>query len=570
MKRISVLALKCALGILGSLHLVGCANGVTDPEGDALLIASAPGSDPFWSEQWYINNQGQTSYSKTAAVAGEDIHLGALHEADILGKGVRIAVSDTGVESSHEDLVDRILKEETKDYAPLSQQTQNGDPELSVNDSWTAHGTAVAGLIAATGWNGVGIRGVAPSASIANLRFIGVDIGLDDVLDQAGGDLDVYNYSYGFYPCEVSAMEPGLHATFQERVENGREGKGTIYVKAAGNEFEGDLANCVPSTNGSYAYFGNSNLDQSNTAPEIIVVGAVNAQGVKSSYSTPGSNLWVSAPGGEYGSTSPALITTDISGCRYGFSSNESYTWFDLGNYGNGACNYTNTMNGTSSATPLVSGVIALMLGVQPELTWREVKRILAVTARLVDLESVASISHPSANLNLTGHTYQRGWVKNQADRYFHNYYGFGVVDAAAAVQAAREFELGSLGEPVLTTAHTTSVQSIPDESSAGLSQTVTITQNLKIESVVVRVNITHTFASDLGIQLTSPSGTHSILMNINSGIVDSSLIDTRFLSNAFFEEESAGTWTLRVVDGYGQDVGTLDSWTLEVTGRSF
>jgi subtilisin family serine protease len=530
------------------------------------LVAFEAGGDPFFAEQWYLKNTGQESFSSSQGSAGEDIGLGSLHENGFLGAGVRVAVSDTGVDYTHEDLADRMLNDEAKDYAPPGAQTVNAGPELSFDAPSAAHGTAVAGLIAATGWNGFGTRGVAPLSSIVALRFIGVDVGLDDILDQASGELDIYNYSYGFSTCEFSDMEPGLHTTLSERAQNGRAGKGTIYVKAAGNEFQDDASNCTSSSSQSYTYYGNSNLDQMNTAPEVIVVGAINAQGKKSSYSSPGSNLWISAPGGEYGESSPAILTTDITGCRFGFSSSLSSTFFDLGSYGNGECNYTNTMNGTSSATPLVSGVIALMLEAEPQLSWREVKRILALTARRVDALA-QDTSHPSASLQLSGITYQQGWVENAAGRYFHNYYGFGGVNAEAAVDMARTFTPGSLGATQSVTVTRALAANIPDRSSTGVSQTVTVAQSLAIESVVIRVNITHTFASDLGIELVSPAGTRSILMNINSGIVDESLQNVRFLSNAFLDENSSGTWTLRVIDGYLQDVGTLDSWSLEITG---
>ena len=73
---------------------------------------------------------------------------------------------------------------------------------------------------------------------------------------------------------------------------------------------------------------------------------------------------------------------------------------------------------------------------------------------------------------------------------------------------------------------------------------------------------------SDLGVELYSPSGTKSILMNINSGIVDSKLDDDLLLTNAFFEEKSIGKWTLKVIDGGQAQVGKLIDWSLNVFGH--
>jgi hypothetical protein len=66
----------------------------------------------------------------------------------------------------------------------------------------------------------------------------------------------------------------------------------------------------------------NAAAEESNFRPEVITVGAFNASGVKSSYSTAGSTFWISAPGGEYGTDSPAIITIDQIGTEKGYSRN--------------------------------------------------------------------------------------------------------------------------------------------------------------------------------------------------------------------------------------------------------
>jgi len=565
-KRLKVLVLPpfFLFPILAALVLASC--GGAEEEASELSELFLAGDDPFAAQQWHLSNTGQRSYSESGGVAGEDLRLASTHASGVLGRGVRVAVSDTGVEIAHEDLVDRVLSGESRNY--LLSAPWIGDPTPGEDeDGSAAHGTAVAGIIGATGWNGIGTRGVAPEASIAGFKFLGVDITVAQVLDQADGDFDIFNYSYGMSQCQVSGMEPGLLATLQAGGGSLRDGRGALYIKSAGNEFVSDLDDCSSSLSG-IPYLGNSNLDQSNTVPEVLVVGALNADGISASYSSPGSNLWISAPGGEFGTESPAIVTTDIAGCSRGFATLlGGVNSFESGARGNGNCDYTSAMNGTSSASPMVSGAVALLLGAHPNLSWRDVKYILARSARKVD-PTAAVIGHP-LGADLSGHVYEQGWVTNGAGVAFHNWYGFGGIDVESALtRAASHSALGTYVEATPVSSGTLSL-AIPDHSITGVSHSLSFSSSLLAESVVVTVSVTHTAATDLGLELTSPSGTKSILMNINSQMIDTGLSSVRFLSNAFLDENAQGTWTLKVIDGAAADTGTLTRWSLEVRGRA-
>jgi kexin len=142
----------------------------------------------------------------------------------------------------------------------------------------------------------------------------------------------------------------------------------------------------------------NSNYDGYANSLYVIAVAASTNQGVSAWYSEPGANILVNSPsnGGTLG-----ITTTDRTGST-GYSSTE----------------YTSDFGGTSSATPLAAGIVALMLQANPDLTWRDVRAILALTARQND---------PSSP----------GWTTNGAGRPIHYHYGFGRVDAQAAVSAA-------------------------------------------------------------------------------------------------------------------------------------
>ncbi|MGT2492880.1 S8 family serine peptidase [Cupriavidus basilensis] len=116
-------------------------------------------------------------------------------------------------------------------------------------------------------------------------------------------------------------------------------------------------------------------------------------------------------------------------------------------------CDYS-SMNGTSAATPTISGVVSLMLAANPNLTWRDVREILRVTARRID-PNYGSRDNRNFRLDLKQGTFTAsedaslvdgsqtarldlGWQKNAAGNYYSNWYGFGLADAAAAVRLAK------------------------------------------------------------------------------------------------------------------------------------
>ncbi len=189
-------------------------------------------------------------------------------------------------------------------------------------------------------------------------------------------------------------------------VDRGRNGKGIVYVFAAGN-LDKDGREPYPRT----AHFQWANFD--NFLPkQALVVCAVNANGLGSDYSTNGSNLLVCGPSDNgftpFGAQQPG-ITAPVT---------------DNG--------YVHYFGGTSAAAPVVSGVVALMLQANPKLTWRDIRFILARTARI--LPSMADA--PAANwIHTAAHNPYTGGAYRYSTRY-----GFGLVDADAAVSYAERF----------------------------------------------------------------------------------------------------------------------------------
>ena len=108
----------------------------------------------------------------------------------------------------------------------------------------------------------------------------------------------------------------------------------------------------------------------------------------------------------------------------------------------------------------------------------------------------------------------------------------------------------------------------IPDKNSSGVSHQINVSQNITIEAIQIIVNINHSHIGDLGVELSSPLGTKSQLVLINSGLIQSGMNNTVLLSNAFYMEPSQGKWTIKVIDGDSGDSGTLKNWSLRVWGH--
>lgn len=372
-----------------------------------LHAATQSGMDPRFAEQWYLKNTGSiTGFS--GLIAGEDLRVEPVWNAGMKGEGIRIAVLDDAMELTHPDLWSNVVPgsynyRAIDKYGKPSSVLHGGTPVGLLNfplpcDKNEHHGTAVAGIIAARDGNGIGISGVSPRAQLVGMNILASDI-TGDTLDALVRDLDknhIYNNSWGA-PDEGHLTPPlpnwqAFNETLQHGLKTGRQGRGAIYVFAAGN---GAIGNDYSSLDGSVSALG------------VINVCASNAKGTRAPYSERGSNLTVCAPSADVlDKSQPAIVTTAPQG------------------------DYIDSFNGTSAAAPMVSGVIALMLQARPELTWRDIPLILARSARQVDTEEGGW----SDSVSPLGYG-------NQYDRlHYSHQYGFGVVNAASAVQLSKRW----------------------------------------------------------------------------------------------------------------------------------
>ena len=494
-------------------------------------MATIP-SDPLFSTQWHLQNN---------TTNGLDLNIVDVWD-DYTGAGVDVAVIDDAMQRNHPDLdgnysvsKDWDFEDNDTDASP----SRNGFD--SDGDPYDAHGTSVLGIIGAEEGNGIGGVGVAYDSTIFGFKT-GFQFGaIDDAINNASGllqtagtnrEADIVNMSFGWVNFNRNSTLRSVLSSVNDAAEFGRNNLGTIMVKSAGNS---RLSDRNEDTNASLL----------SASPHTITVAGVNQDGFINRRSTHGASVLVSA---FY--TSPR--TTDRTGSE-GYSSGD-YTGF----------------SGTSASAPMVSGVIALMLEANPDLGWRDVQEILAYSARHVGSDVGTGISGNE----------EYAWAFNGADNWnggglhFSNDYGFGLVDAKAAVRLAETWE-----NSPQTSANDVSVfrdllNSSTTISTSGTSFNQYVSSDVDIEHVEVDINFTEWYdRGDLELRLISPDGTSSILLDNtgeNNGAESGGFGSGRweFFSNAFRGENSTGTWTVELFDQDSTTISPITINDIDITFR--
>jgi subtilisin family serine protease len=551
--------------------LVGVSNGKQSANVTVTITLKI---DPLIANQWHLQNIGYSAFASILPISGNDMNVAGAWRDGYTGKGIKVAVVDSGLEIGHEDLAANV--DAAKSFNFLN---NSNDPTPTA--SGFDHGTAVAGIIGSVAFNGKGGRGVAYEATLRGYNLLAngasslVNFGNALGLAPYSSDVDIFNESFGSTSTQLPPQVNSYNAINANALTL-RGGKGAILVQSAGNSFSsfGSVPSVCTQAKAYGVSCGSSSSDTRRDGTLPIVVGAIAADGTKSSYSNAGSSLWVSAPGGEYGrntsfvpgasgaSIEPAIITASLSGCNN--YSNRVNALDALGaNPLAAQCQYTATMNGTSSAAPNLSGVIALMLHANPNLGYRDVKYILAKTAKKTDPARVGVTT--TGLINGTSVTLDQGWVRNAAGYWFSNWYGFGAVDATAAVTAAKNYTnyLPSM-QSVSVNNNFPSTENVPQYSTAGSTLTFNMTPSfttVEHAMVILNMNDSPGLACNKN-ELISPNGTKSILMHAlngysNSGVPQQSITNSRILSNAFYGETAAGTWRLKFYDFCPTSIGS-------------
>ncbi|MBK8913453.1 MAG: S8 family serine peptidase [Phycisphaerales bacterium] len=268
---------------------------------------------------------------------------------------IRIAVLDDGIHISHPDLVDNLLP----GYDFVDNKPDPSAPATPASNKANTHGTHVAGTVAAVGNNQLGVTGVTWGCKIVPVRVIG-GAGADLVAAMRwSAGLEVTGVPNNPNPCRVinmslggldgPACNPDPASTAIDDAIAAVEAVGTVVVAAAGNE-----ATQCPAPQSS------SPANQKNA----ISVAALSPDRTRAEYSNEAPTNFIAAPGGSGNATAEDVLST----------------YFEEPFQGTRTATYL-TSQGTSMATPHVSGVIALMLSANPNLTPAQVRDILQNTA---------------------------------------------------------------------------------------------------------------------------------------------------------------------------------------------
>jgi subtilisin family serine protease len=283
---------------------------------------------PHFRDQWYLHNIGQGG-----GIAGLDINILPAWEITTGSTDIIVAVIDEGVDPHESFYEGQLIK-----GFNASDKSNNGLPQNS-----DSHGQAVAGIIAAN-HSAYGIRGVAPNVRIMSVRIEGASVS-----DQAAAidtawvrGADIINLSWGW-----SGHFDNIAQALQRAMSNGRNGKGTLVVKSAGNTYGGEVS-----------FPGN--------LPGVLTVGAVTNLNRPARYTPASDRVDLVAPSGDRRNKNALNIITIDRHEPYGYVSDGRYYY---------------NFDGTSAAAPQVSGVAALIFSLNPELTIEQVRNILKDTA---------------------------------------------------------------------------------------------------------------------------------------------------------------------------------------------
>ncbi len=331
-------------------------------------IKKAISTDPYANLLWHLKDNSY--YSNRADINIEEAWKYTK------GYGIKLAVFDEGIDIDHVDLKDNIYK-----FANFNSKDQN---TLPYTDDDKGHGTAVAGLVAASE-NRVGGVGVAPEVALYAVRYSNSnpaqDIKAYEWMMSEG--VSVITNSWGTYKNLDSYNE-----IFKKLATEGRDGKGILIVFATGNKgisLDDDL------------------ISDESESEYVISIAASTKSNQIASYSNYGSSIDFTAPGGSqklYG----GLFTTDAEKIING--------------YVDGIYNYD--FVGTSAAAPIAAGVMALMLSANSDLSREDIITILKLTSK-----KLGRYEYDESGYNI--------------------HWGYGKIDAGLAVKVARTYGKSNL-----------------------------------------------------------------------------------------------------------------------------
>ncbi|KAF2855454.1 KEX1 protease precursor [Plenodomus tracheiphilus IPT5] len=460
--------------------------------------------DPIFEEQWHIFN---------VKTPGNDINVTDVWMQGITGKGVTACVVDDGLDYGSMDLKDNFFAEGSHDY---NDHEDMPTPKLSDD----RHGTRCAGEIAAGRNDACGV-GLAYDAKISGVRILSGDITDIDEALAINYEMQknfIYSCSWGPPDDGKTMQAPGIliEKAMVTAVQQGRGGKGSIYVFAAGNGAASD---------------DNCNFDGYTNSIYSITVGAIDKNNQHPYYSEACSAQLVvtySSGGGD------AIHTTDV-----------------------GANKCTSSHGGTSAAGPIGVGVYALVLEARPELSWRDVQWLSVLSAVPFDTPS--------------------DWTKTSMGRMYSHQFGYGKLDAWAIVEMAKDWKL--VKPQAWFFSPWMHVRKEIPEGGQGLASKFKVTEEMlkkanfeRVEHITLTMNVEHQRRGDLSVELISPTGMKSHLSTARrDDEAPYGYVDWTFMSVAHWGEPGIGDWTVIVKDIKQGNLkkGVFTDWKLRLWGES-
>jgi subtilisin family serine protease/subtilisin-like proprotein convertase family protein len=590
--RLAVVRLDKGADVDAAIAELSADPDVVYAERNHVVHAVATPNDPRFGDLYGLHNSGQNQ-----GTADADIDAVEAWDHSIGSSTIVVGVIDTGVDYTHEDLAanmwvnpgeipDNGLDDDGNgvidDIHGFNAITGSGNP---FDDH--SHGTHCSGTIGAVGNNGVGVVGVNWQVQIMALKFLAANgsgfnddaiSAIDYAIAQrnAGVNLRVLSNSWGgdeFSQALLDAIREANDA-------------GILFVAAAGNSAsDNDLITFYPA---------------GYDAPNMVAVAATDRDDRLAAFSSFGARtVHVGAPGVDILSTVP----------------NNGYT----------------ELSGTSMATPHVAGVAALVLSANDTLSVSELKDVILASGDPIPALEGSTVSGRRVNaasaIRLAGPRIPRFRMAASPPKHIISQeesatYGIDILSVAgfdgevlltatadpplaATVTVTPAVTAPGTGTLTIATTRTTAVGTyavtvsgqsgdlvqsrtvslrirpfgtvgasfssrdtpiaIPDNAPAGVASAIEVQQTIAIEELELDANLTHSYLGDLVLTLTSPAGTTVTLHNRAGGSHDD--IHTTYVASAFTGEAARGTWILRAADLAAVDLGTLDDWTLRVTG---
>ncbi|AZJ20060.1 hypothetical protein CT694_10275 [Bacillus wiedmannii bv. thuringiensis] len=325
-------------------------------------------------------------------------------EAWAITKGnpsIKIAILDDGIDVAHLEFQGKVIKQfdfekNIPDGTPkIGNQGVCSRPQGDSRPSDECHGTACAGVAIAAGEKAYGAAPNCSLIAVRTSRFLGVIQEGEMFQWVTDNGADVISCSWGpgprnenRFPLTDSTCEALNYCT-----THGRNGKGIPIFFAAGNYAEDTAFNGY------------------TTHPSVMAIAASSSNETRSFYSNFGKEILVCAP---------SSGNSDIGEKRIFTTDRQGEAGYNKGNSASGDLqgNYTNGFGGTSSSTPLVAGITGLILSINPQLNWTQVREILARTA-----DKIEDQSHYH-NAPLGQHS---------------KFHGYGRINALKAVQEAQQ-----------------------------------------------------------------------------------------------------------------------------------